>query len=103
MAQRQPPLPKLSKFTRGWTAPQDQPYIPVGNFTEILSAMDAIKQQLPHTDPRYNKETYRAIMQLKKEQRDFLDQVKESYEKVHSKKTIANLLKIEEEIENIKR
>ena len=61
-AERIPPLARLSDKRRGWNAPDDKPYVPVGQMTEMIQALEAIKRELPHTDPRYNKETYRSIL-----------------------------------------
>ena len=32
-------LPRFSTEARGWNAPQDQPYVPVGRMTELVSAV----------------------------------------------------------------
>ena len=62
LAERRPPLAMLSEHRRGWNAPDDQPYVPVGKQTELITALEAIKRELPHTDPRFSKETYRSIL-----------------------------------------
>ena len=34
------PLPMLSQQKRGWNAPLDKPYVPVGRMTELVSAVE---------------------------------------------------------------
>ena len=37
---RRKPPPKLSVEKRGWNAPLDEPYIPVGRMTELVQAIE---------------------------------------------------------------
>ena len=40
---RPKPLPKLSYEERGWNAPRDQPYVPVGRMTELVTAFEKVR------------------------------------------------------------
>ena len=70
---RRKPLPQLSYEQRGWTAPQDQPYVPVGRMTELVSAVEAVRSNLPNTRERFQKNTYRQMLVIKKRERDHAD------------------------------
>lgn len=52
----------LSTQERGWQAPEGKPYVPSGHFQETISAVHAIKAELPNTRKRMSKETYRAYL-----------------------------------------
>jgi hypothetical protein len=52
---RMKPLPKLSHLKRGWNAPLDEPYVPVGHMTELVSAIEQVRVNLPHTRERFMK------------------------------------------------
>ena len=70
------PLPRLSYEKRGWNAPLDQPYVPVGRMTELVTAMEKVRENLPHTRERFKKQTYRQMLMVKKRERDLADKLK---------------------------
>ena len=59
---RPKPMPKLSQYKRGWNAPLDKPYVPVGKMTELVSAVEQVRVNLPHTRERFLKTTYRQML-----------------------------------------
>lgn len=73
---RRKPLPRLSYEKRGWNAPLEEPYIPVGRMTEIVSSVEQVRSNLPHTRDRFMKQTYRQMLMVKKRERDLLDKQK---------------------------
>ncbi len=58
--------PTLSTEQRGWNAPDNIPYVPVGQFEEVLSAIQAQKAELPNTRKRLSRSTYRNIIVMQK-------------------------------------
>lgn len=44
--------------------------------TELVTAVEQIRQNLPHTRERFKKQTYRKIMLCKKRERDLADKMK---------------------------
>jgi hypothetical protein len=38
---------------RGWKAALNEPYYPIGEFTNVASAFDSIKQSLPHVNSSF--------------------------------------------------
>ena len=56
---RRKPLPRLSYEKGGWSAPLNEPYVPVGKMTELVSALEQVRENLPHTRERLMKQTYR--------------------------------------------
>lgn len=59
---RPKPRPRLSYEKRGWNAPQDEPYVPVGRMMELVDAFKSVRQSLPHTRDRFKKATYRSML-----------------------------------------
>lgn len=50
---------------QGWRAPDTLPYIPVGKFEEVVSVIPSIKAELPNTNKRMGRDTYRSFLETK--------------------------------------
>lgn len=58
--------PTLSTEQRGWNAPANIPYVPIGHSEEVLSSIQATKAELPNTRKRLAKNTYRNMIVIQK-------------------------------------
>ncbi len=69
-------LPKLTNKKRGWNAPPDKPFVPLGYFTETHTAIELVKKELPNTKKRLQRSTYRNFLVIQKRERDSEDALK---------------------------
>ncbi len=69
-------LPKLTNKKRGWNAPPDKPFVPLGYFTETHTAIELVKKELPNTKKRLQRSTYRNFLVIQKRTRDSEDALK---------------------------
>ena len=54
--------PLTAVHGKGWRSNQGKIYQPLGHMQETLSAITAVKRELPNTRKRLNKETYRCSL-----------------------------------------
>ena len=69
-------LAKLTNKKRGWNAPPDKPFVPLGYFTETHTAIELVKKELPNTRKRLQRSTYRNFLVIQKRERDSEDALK---------------------------
>ena len=62
-------LPKLTQQKRGFNAPMDKPFAPVGKLIETHTAIEIIKKELPNTKKRLMRSTYRNFLVIEKRNR----------------------------------
>ena len=51
---------------RGWKAAFNQPYYPIGEFPNVLSAYEGVKGNLPHVNSAQDQETSKNLKTLRR-------------------------------------
>lgn len=67
--------PRLKDMEKGWNAPDNVPYIPVGVPCDTVSALHEVKRELPNTKKRLTKKTYRNVLILNKRLADLKEKL----------------------------
>ena len=58
--------------------------------TELVSAIEKVRENLPHTRERFKKQTYRQMLMVKKRERDLADKLKKHRQAHNSTNRVAD-------------